>query len=159
MPSFPCFVTDPLYIVPPQGPRYPVIHPVEDDKTMAFAQELVQQVSTTRSELEAALGECSDTWETKPQGGEGEDAWCQREVAQHVIGGDWFFTNMIVQACGAPALDRPNIDVSSPQAAVESLQRIGVADDKILSKVTDGDLSKEFEGRLVPAQRTCFARW
>ena len=115
---------------------------------MASAQELVQQVSATRSDLESALGACSDKWDVKPHGGEGEDAWCQREVAQHVIGGDWFFTNMIAQACGAPALDRPQIDVSDPQAAVESLRRIGAADDKILSKVTDGDLAKEFEGRL-----------
>jgi hypothetical protein len=115
---------------------------------MASVQELVSNVRAARAELEGALGECNDKWDVKPQGGEGEDAWCQQEIAQHVIGSDWFFTNMIVRACGAPALDRPNIDASTPEAALASLRTIGAADDTILSKVTAGDLSKEFEGRL-----------
>jgi hypothetical protein len=119
---------------------------------MASAQELVQQVRSARSELEATLGQCSDKWEVKPQGGEGEDAWCQKEVAQHVIGADWFFTNGIAQACGAPAMDRPSIDVATPQAALQSLQTVGAADDKILSMVQDGDLAKTFELRGLGSQ-------
>ena len=115
---------------------------------MPAPQEMLQQLRQVRSEAEAAIGECNEKWEVKPASGEGEDAWSPKEVAQHIVGADWFFTNNIAQACGAPATERPQIDVSTPQAAAQSLRQIGEADDKILSKVTEGDLSKTFETRL-----------
>ncbi|MGH2588551.1 MAG: DinB family protein [Dehalococcoidia bacterium] len=109
------------------------------------SQDLLQATRAARAEVEAAIGECDAQWEVKPPSGDGEDAWCPREVAQHVIGADWFFTNMIAQACGAPALERPQIDGSTPQAAAESLARIGGSDDKVLQHVTEGDLTKTYE--------------
>jgi hypothetical protein len=118
----------------------------------ASAQELVAATREARAEVEAAIKECTGKWEVKPASGTDEDAWCAKEVAQHVIGADWFFTNMIAQACGAPALERPQIDVSTPDHALESLRRIGATDDKILGHVTEGDLSKTFETRNFGTQ-------
>lgn len=118
----------------------------------ASAQELVSAAQESRGEVEAAIKECSTKWEIKPASGEGEDAWCAKEVAQHVIGADWFFTNQIAQACGAPAMERPQIDVTTPAQALESLQQIGAANDKILRHVSEGDLSKTFETQRFGTQ-------
>ncbi len=114
---------------------------------MASPQELVQAVREARSEAEAAIGECNEKWESKPAAGEGEDAWSPKEVAQHIIGAEWFFTNMIGQACGAQAMERPQIDVSTPHSAVASLRQVGGTDDRVLRHVTEGDLTKTYETR------------
>jgi hypothetical protein len=118
------------------------------NQSMPTPDELRAAVKTARSEAGAAINECGAKWEVKPASGEGEDVWCAKEVAQHIIGADWFFTNSIAQACGAKALDRPTIDVSTPSAASASLESIGAADDKILGYVSEGDLSKTWETRL-----------
>ena len=118
----------------------------------ASAQELVSAAKESRMEVEAAIKECSEKWEVKPAAGEGEDAWCAKEVAQHVIGADWYFTNLIAQACGAPPMDRPQIDGTTPAQALESLQQIGAANDAILRHVSEGDLSKSFETQRFGVQ-------
>jgi hypothetical protein len=61
---------------------------------MATPKELRQQILEKRAELQAALHDVHEKWDTKPAAGDGEEAWCPREVAQHVIGADWFFTNL-----------------------------------------------------------------
>lgn len=115
---------------------------------MATPDELRQNIAQARAAAEAAIRECNEKWETKPaSGGEGEESWCAKEAAQHVIGADYFFTNMISQACGAPAMERPSIDVSTPEKAVESLTQVAAANDKVLRHVSEGDLSKTFETR------------
>lgn len=114
---------------------------------MATPQELRDAVKAMRAEAGQSIGACGAKWEVKPGAGEGEDAWSPMEVARHIIGADWFFTNNIAQACGARPLDRPEIDVSAPAAAALCLERIGAADDKVLSYVSEGDLSKTWETR------------
>jgi hypothetical protein len=81
---------------------------------MATPKELLKAIQEQRVELHEALHEVHDTWETKPAGAEGEDTWSPKDVAQHVIGAEWFFTNQIVRACGYPTSQRPDIDVSTP---------------------------------------------
>lgn len=112
---------------------------------MASPKELRQSIVDGRAELQAALHEVHEKWETKPASGEGEAAWSPKEVAQHVIGAEWFFTNNIAQACGAPAMERPQLDVSTPAAAAASLSRLGASDDAVLRHVSDGDLAKTFD--------------
>jgi hypothetical protein len=57
--------------------------------------------------------------------------------------------NMISQACGAPALERPQIDASTPGKAAASLSRIAASDDNVLRHVSEGDLGKTYDsGRL-----------
>ena len=114
---------------------------------MASPQELIQTVRDVRAEAAAAIGECDEKWETKPAAGEGEDAWSPKEVAQHIIRAEWFFTNMIGQACGAQPMERPEFDVSTPRNAVESLRQIGELDDRVLRHVSDGDLAKTYDTR------------
>jgi hypothetical protein len=112
---------------------------------MPSPRELRQSIVDARADLQAALHEVHEKWEVKPASAEGEDAWSPKEVAQHVIGADWFFTNLVCQACGAPAMERPSIDASTPARAAASLSRIGAADDALLRHVSEGDLSKTHE--------------
>lgn len=112
---------------------------------MSSPKELRQALADARADLQATLHDVHQTWERKPTGGDGEESWCPREVAQHVIGADWFFTNQIAQACGAPAMERPTIDVATPAAAAASLSRIASTNDAILRHVSDGDMGKTFE--------------
>lgn len=66
-----------------------------------------------------------------------------------MIGSEWYFTNHIAQACGAPALEPPALDVSTPAAAAATATRVGATCDNILRHVSDGDLRKSRDlGRL-----------
>jgi hypothetical protein len=102
----------------------------------------------TRAQFQAALHGAHHNWDKSPAGGEGEESWSPRKVAEHFIGTDWHFTNSISQACGAPALERPSIDVSSPAAAAASATLVAATNDNILRHVSDGDLSKTWMGPL-----------
>lgn len=134
----------------------------EGNSPMASPKELRQSIVDARADLQAALHGVHQRWESKPAGGEGEDSWSPREVAQHVIGAEWFFTNLVAQACGAPPMERPTIDASSPAMAAASLSRLGGNDDGILRHVSDGDLSKtsqnpRMEGKSVEELLTMLA--
>ena len=118
---------------------------------MASPKELRQAIVEARADLQAAFHDAHDTWETKPAGApEGEDAWSPRQAAEHVIGTEVFFASSISQACGAPKLDRPPIDASTPAAAAASLTRCGAIADNVLRHVSDADLAKTQEMRVGP---------
>lgn len=111
---------------------------------MPTPKELHQAIIDARADLHATLHQVHGTWEVKPPSADGEDAWSPKEVAQHVIGAHRFFTNLIVQACGAPPLERAAVDVSTPASAAAALARISAADDALLRYVSEADLSKTF---------------
>ena len=115
---------------------------------MPAPQDMLQQLRQARSDAEAAIIECNEKWEVKPTGGEGEDAWSPKEVAQHIVGAEWFFTNLIGQACGAPSMERPQFDVTTPQQAAAALRQVGEGNDTVLNKLTEGDLAKTTETRF-----------
>ncbi len=112
---------------------------------LATPKELRAAIVDTRAHFQAALHGAHHNWDKSPAGGEGEESWSPRKVAEHFIGADWHFTNSISQACGAPALERPSIDVSSPAAAAASATLVAASNDNILRHVSDGDLSKTHE--------------
>ncbi len=109
---------------------------------MASPKELRAAIIENRAQLQAALHGAAERWGTKPASGEGEDAWSPRQVAEHMIGSEWYFTNHVAQACGAPALERPALDVGSPAAAAATVTRVGATCDNILRHVSDQDLVK-----------------
>ncbi len=109
---------------------------------MTTPKELRQAIVEARAGLQAAFHDAHGAWERKPQGDEGEDAWSPRRVAEHVVGAEVFFASGISQACGAPAVGRPEYDVSTPAAAAASLTRLGAIADNVLRHVTDADLAK-----------------
>ncbi len=112
---------------------------------MPTPKEFRANITENRAELHAALHGAHLKWEQQPSSGEGEGAWAPKRVVEHVIGSEWYFTNAISQACGAPALERFAIDVTTPAAAAGSLSRVGVICDNVLRHVSDGDLPKTFD--------------
>lgn len=112
---------------------------------MASPKEHRAAIAENRAQLQEALHGAHQSWERKPAGADGEDAWSPKQVAEHLIGSDWFFTNAISQACGAPALERPSLDVSTPAAAAATATRVGATCDNILRHVSDQDLEKSHE--------------
>ena len=116
---------------------------------MASPKELRAGSVENRAQLQAALHVAAARWERKPATGDGEDAWSPQQVAEHMIRSEWYFTNHIAQACGAPALEPPALDVSTPAAAAATATRVGATNDNILGHVSDGDLSTSRDlGRL-----------
>ena len=100
-----------------------------------------------RALLQAALHGAATNWERKPEAGAGEDAWSPKQTAEHLIDAELFFTSAIAQACGAPALERPKLEVAAPADAAATATRVGATCDNILRHVSDGDLPKTWELR------------
>jgi hypothetical protein len=112
---------------------------------MATPKEYRANLVENRALFQAALHGATAAWDRKPPSGEGEDSWAPRQVAEHVIGSEWYFTNLISIACGAPESARPSIDASSPAAAAADVTRVGAICDNILRHVSDADLAKTHE--------------
>ncbi len=120
---------------------------------MPTPDEVRANLSAARDELAAALSAApADTWERKPESGEGEDAWSAREAAQHVIGAELYYTNAVCEACGYDGPDSPfagGLELASPAEAGAALtQAIAAADSKI-QHVSAGDLERSHE-RMGP---------
>lgn len=112
---------------------------------MASPKELRAAIIDTRAQFQSALHGAHENWDRSLGTGEGEESWSPRQVAEHMIGSEWFFTNAISQACGAPALERPTLDVSTPAVAAATATHVGATCDNILRHVSDGDLAKTHE--------------
>lgn len=130
---------------------------------MATPKELRANISEARAQFLEALHDVHGTWETKPQGtADGENAWSPQQVAQHVAGADWFFTNEICLACGAPAVARPGLDASTPAKTAGTIARNAVKYEDLMRHVSEGDLAKQIgsEGPLKGATvEAALATW
>lgn len=120
---------------------------------MPTPDEIRADLAAARSELSAALSAASaDTWERKPESGEGEDAWSAREAAQHVIGAELYYANAVCEACGYDGPDSPfegGLELASPAAASAALDQAAAAADSKVQHVTAGDLERSHE-RMGP---------
>lgn len=110
---------------------------------MASPKELRAAIVESRAQLQQTLHEAHAAWERKPANSpEGEEAWPPRKVAEHLLGTDWFFTNGICKACGAPEVARPDFTAATPGQAAAALTRNGAKFDDLLRHVSDTDLEK-----------------
>jgi hypothetical protein len=114
---------------------------------MATPDELRAEIADARATLRTALqGASQDTWEKLPaDGGDGEDAWSARQAAEHVIGAEIYFTNLVCKACGYPGPEspfsggKPNFtSVDDARTALDDA--IAAADSKI-KYITETDLA------------------
>ena len=134
---------------------------------MATPDELRAEIAAARNTLRTALqGASQDTWEQQPAtdsagaSSEGEDAWSARQAAEHVIGAEIHFTNLVCKACGYPGPDspfaggKPSFDsVDEARSALDDA--IAAADSKI-KYITDTDLAIERDEGTV---ETLVAFW
>lgn len=71
---------------------------------MPTVQEITNTINSAYHTYMAQLVLAGEGWETKPAaGGAGEDAWCARQVAEHICGSGGFFASSIAKAIGAQA--------------------------------------------------------
>lgn len=120
---------------------------------MPTPDEARAALGAARDELAAALGAApADTWERKPESGEGEDAWSAREAAQHVVGAELYFAGAVCEACGYDGPESPfaaGLELASPEAATAALAQAVAAADSKIRHVTAEDLARSHE-RMGP---------
>jgi hypothetical protein len=112
---------------------------------MASPNELRADLVEARADLQSAFHDAHANWGKAPKSGDGEEAWSPMQAAEHTIETEIFFTSNIAVACGAPALEAPGIDCSTPGNAAASLTRVSALCDHTLRHVSEPDLSKTYK--------------
>jgi hypothetical protein len=112
------------------------------DTAASVRDTIVRNYETYAAELKLA----GPNWERKPQGGgEGEEAWCARQVAEHIAGAAPFFGNGIAAAIGAqgPQMQRyPFASASDATSVTADAQKAFMG---VVSGVTDAQMSMEID--------------
>ena len=94
---------------------------------------------------EALLAAAVDSWERTPAAGQGEEAWSPRQVAEHVVPVEAFFTTAVCSACGYPGLDAVSASYPTPADAVAAFEEVSERCDGRLKHVTEKDLAMQHE--------------
>ena len=128
---------------------------------MPTPDEIRAELAAARDELAAALSAApADTWERKPESGEGEDAWSAREAAQHVVGAELYYANSVCEACGYDGPESPfadGLELASPADAGAALVQAAAAADSKIQYISASDLEKQHE-RMGPLPEV-FESW
>lgn len=109
------------------------------------AEELRAELAAAFEEFMSELKQCAEAWEKKPGGGSGEDAWCPREVAEHVAGATGYFAAGIARALDR---ERPKPQQFSFATADEAIAATPAAQEtlaRVVAQLSDADLAREAE--------------
>lgn len=101
--------------------------------------------SETESNLAAYLEELKLSgphWETKPESGEGEDAWSPRQVAEHLAGAATFFAAGIAFNLKLEGPERAPAVCETAEAAATATERNHEALLKVMRQVRDEQLDQ-----------------
>ncbi len=98
-----------------------------------------------RAALKAAIEAAAGAWETRQASGEGEEAWSPREVAEHVIPVEAYFTTLVCEVRGYPGLDRVTGSYATAAEALAGLDAVVELCNEKLKYVTETDLRKSDE--------------
>lgn len=112
-----------------------------------------KSVTDIRDEIDASfqayaaeLAQAGPHWERKPAtAGEGENAWCAREVAEHIAGAGLFFGQGIAQAIGADAPQLERITLTSADEALGKTRATHTALMDVVAQVKDDQLPMEID--------------
>ncbi len=91
------------------------------------------------------LEQAAAHWEQKPAGGEGEDAWCARQVAEHIAGASLFFGAGIAQAIGVPGPALARVELPEAGGAAAKTRENQAAFMAVMAQVTNEQLATEFD--------------
>ena len=111
---------------------------------MATPDEIRAAIKVGQETLADAIGAASDNWEKSPPGGEGEDAWSPRQVAEHVIAAEIYFASAVCAACGYDGPESPIVGEAQFATAAEAqtaLTAVIAAADSKIKYVSVEDLS------------------
>ena len=92
------------------------------------------------------LGATGAVWEKKPaEAGEGEDAWCARQVAEHIAGANSFFGAGIAGIIGVEGPTPAPIQLANPTEAIGRTRETFAGLLAVLDQVKDEQLGMEVE--------------
>ena len=113
---------------------------------MASAAEAHSAISAAFDTYIAELARAAAVWDQKPaNSAEGEDAWCARQVAEHIAGSGPFFGAGIAQAVGVDGPVPARVEFPDPSNAVaETTRTHGLLMD-VVSKLNDDHLAIEID--------------
>lgn len=118
--------------------------------------ELKQGVAEAYGSYLSQLKESGAVWEQKPaSAGEGEEAWCARQVAEHIASANLYFANGIARIIGAegPAMQQPQL--ASVEEAVTATEAAQAGFMGVVEKLGEDQLGIEVEhprfGKQTPA--------
>ena len=105
--------------------------------------------SAIAAAFETYIGElavAAPVWNQKPDGAaEGEDAWCARQVAEHIAGSGPFFAAGIAQAIGVDGPVPARVQLPDPADAVDETQRTHGLLMDVLAQLNDDHLAIEVD--------------
>ncbi len=113
---------------------------------MPTANEIRESIDKNFASYFAELEQVGPVWDKKPEGGaEGEDAWCAREVAEHIAGSGPFFGAGIAQAIGVDGPTPARMSFPTHSEAVSETKRTHGLLMDVVAKVTDEHVSQEID--------------
>ncbi|MEX0784513.1 MAG: DinB family protein [Dehalococcoidia bacterium] len=109
------------------------------------ADDIRSEIGSAFDGYVAELAQAAPHWDRKPASGEGEDAWCARQVAEHIAGASLFFGAGIAQAIGVsgPTLDR--VELPDAGAAAPKTQANQAAFMAVAAQVSNEQLAMEID--------------
>jgi len=113
---------------------------------MSAAAEIRQAIEQAFAAYMAELEQVAAIWERKPAGAaEGEDAWCARQVAEHIAGSGPFFGAAIAAAIGVPGPTPERVTFADFESSIAGTrQRQQLLMDVVL-QLSDEQVSREVE--------------
>ncbi|OAI41173.1 hypothetical protein AYO38_04265 [bacterium SCGC AG-212-C10] len=103
------------------------------------------QIAEAYAKYMAELRQAAPHWEAKPPAGDGEEAWCARQVAEHIAGVAGLFGAGVAKATGLQGPGRTGSELADAAAALTATP---VAHDRlmgVLQQVQDDHLGIEVE--------------
>ncbi|MGH2610014.1 MAG: DinB family protein [Tepidiformaceae bacterium] len=91
------------------------------------------------------LEQAGPHWERKPGAGEGEDAWCARQVAEHIAGASLFFGSGVAQAIGVAGPELQRVELPDASAASSRTRDNQAAFMAVIAQVRDQQLGMEID--------------
>ncbi|MEO8539104.1 MAG: DinB family protein [bacterium] len=113
---------------------------------MATAAEARSAISAAFDTYIAELGQAQPVWDTKPAtSAEGEDAWCARQVAEHIAGSGAFFGQGIARAAGLEGPTPARLELADAASAVSETTRTHGLLMGVVDQLNDDHLAVEFD--------------
>ncbi len=108
---------------------------------MASADELRQQIAQAREALRAAMQEVDGRWEQSS----GNDEWTPQRVAQHAIGAEVYYANIVSRAMLGKPAEWDRAEMVSSRDALARHEAAAALADRAYKYVEDRDLVKPAE--------------
>ena len=101
------------------------------------ADDFRARLSEARATLAATISKAEQQWVLGT-----EVKWGPRKIAEHVITDENYFANAVAAALQANGLEQKDIEAVEPQHALQLLEEMAVAPDRIYGYMEDGDIDK-----------------